>query len=188
MEVKLNADPPGVRKQSILDPSYLKPGCTRFVDRSDVTSLAVRRFRIGVETSPRLRYNPNMQIIEKWKQSVRNLKQELHAYYLACRDPRTPWYAKALGVCVIGYALSPIDLIPDPIPILGYLDDLVLLPLGIAAVRKLIPPVILAECRIKAREVSSRPKRKNWIAPGIMIAIWILVVGLGFIWLVKNYL
>ncbi len=129
-----------------------------------------------------------MQIIVEWKQSVRNLRQELHAYYLACKDPRTPWYAKALGICVVGYALSPIDLIPDPIPILGYLDDLILLPLGIAAVRKLIPPAILAECRIKAREVSSEPKRKNWIAPGVMIGIWTLTAGLAFIWLRKFFL
>ena len=129
-----------------------------------------------------------MQIIGKWKQSVRNLKQELHACYLACKDPRTPWYAKVLGVCVIGYALSPIDLIPDPIPILGYLDDLVLLPLGIAAVRKMIPPGVLAECRMKAREASSEPRRKNWIAPAVMIGIWILMIGLAFTWLRKYFL
>jgi uncharacterized membrane protein YkvA (DUF1232 family) len=129
-----------------------------------------------------------MQIIEKWKQGARRLKQELHAIYLACRDPRTPWYAKALGICVIGYALSPIDLIPDPIPILGYVDDLILLPLGIAAVRKMIPPAILAECRLRAREASTKPKRKNWVAAGVIIVIWIVLVWLAFIWFGKYFL
>ena len=126
-----------------------------------------------------------MQIIEKWKQSAGRLKQELHAVYFACRDPRTPWYAKALGICVIGYALSPIDLIPDPIPILGYVDDLILLPLGIAALRKLISPAILDECRRKAGEASSRPKRRNWIAAGVIITIWTVLIALAFIWLGK---
>ncbi len=126
-----------------------------------------------------------MQIIEKWKESARKLKEELHAVYLACRDARTPWYAKALGLCVIGYALSPIDLIPDPIPILGYVDDLILLPLGIAAVRKLIPSAILDECRIKAREASTKPKRKNWIAAGVIISFWVVLIVLAFIGLGK---
>ena len=129
-----------------------------------------------------------MQTIQKWKQKARALKQELHALYLACKDKRTPWYAKALGVCVIGYALSPIDLIPDPVPILGYVDDLILLPLGIAAVRKMIPPAILAECRIKAQEASTKPKRKNWIAAGVIIAVWIFLVVLVFLWLRKYFL
>jgi uncharacterized membrane protein YkvA (DUF1232 family) len=129
-----------------------------------------------------------MKIIEKWKESAGKIKQELHAVYLACRDPRTPWYAKALGVCVMGYALSPIDLIPDPIPILGYVDDLILLPLGIAAVRKMIPPAVLAESRIKAREASTKPKRKNWVAAGLIIAIWTLLIVLAFIWLGKYFL
>jgi uncharacterized membrane protein YkvA (DUF1232 family) len=122
-----------------------------------------------------------VKIIQKWKQKARALKQELHALYLACKDKRTPWYAKALGLCVLGYALSPIDLIPDPIPILGYVDDLILLPLGIAVVRKMIPSEILAECREKAIETSPKPKRKNWIAASIIIAVWVLVA----IWVIR---
>ena len=129
-----------------------------------------------------------MQTIEKWKQKARALKQELHALYFACKDKRTPWYAKALGVCVIGYALSPIDLIPDPVPILGYVDDLILLPLGLAAVRKMIPPAVLAECRIKAQEASAEPKRKNWIAAGVIIAIWIVLAVLAFLWFRRYFL
>ncbi len=123
-----------------------------------------------------------MQTIEKYRQKVRGVKQELTALYLACRDPRTPWYAKALGLCIVGYALSPIDLIPDPIPILGYLDDLILIPLGIVAVRKMIPPAVLAECREKAKGLAQQ-KGKNWIAAGIIILIWIIVAIAIIRWL-----
>ena len=121
-----------------------------------------------------------MKSIEKWKQKARGLKQELHALYLACKDPRTPWYAKVLGVCVVGYALSPIDLIPDPIPILGYVDDLILIPLGILVVRKMIPLAVLTDCRERAKELA-QPKRKNWVAAGIITAIWIIVA----IWIIR---
>ncbi len=127
-----------------------------------------------------------MEIIKKGKGSARKLQQELHAVYLACRDPGTPWYAKALGACVISYALSPIDLIPDFIPILGYVDELLLLPLGIAAVRRMIPPAILADCRLKAKEASIQRKGKNWIVAGIIIVIWIVLAVWVVIW-VKGY-
>jgi uncharacterized membrane protein YkvA (DUF1232 family) len=127
-----------------------------------------------------------VKVTEKWKQSARKLKQELHGIYLACKDPRTPWYAKALAACVVGYALSPIDLIPDPIPILGYIDDFLLLPLGIAAVRKMIPPVVLAECQLKATEASPQRKRKNWIAAIVIIAVWIFL-AIFAVNLIKEY-
>jgi uncharacterized membrane protein YkvA (DUF1232 family) len=76
----------------------------------------------------------------KWKQWARLIKRDTHALYLAARDPRVPWYAKVLAVAITAYALSPIDLIPDLIPVLGYLDDLILVPLGIALVVQMIPP------------------------------------------------
>jgi len=79
------------------------------------------------------------------KDWARTIKRDVHAVYLAARDPRTPWYAKALALCVAGYALSPIDLIPDFIPVLGYLDDAIIVPLGILAVVKMIPPEVMAE-------------------------------------------
>ncbi len=129
----------------------------------------------------------NPRIIEKWKEAARKIQEDLHVCYLACRHPGTPWYAKALGVCVVGYALSPIDLIPDPIPILGYLDDLILLPLGITAVRKMIPPAVLAECRAKAREGAGH-RRSNWIAGGVIIAVWVLLLAAASIWLGKYFL
>ena len=121
--------------------------------------------------------------ITSWKTRAKRLKNEIHALYLAARDPRTPWYAKGLGACVIGYALSPIDLIPDPIPILGYLDDLILLPLGIAAVRKMIPKEVLAECRLKAQETSFQRKHKNWIAAAVIIVLWIIAAIWAFRWI-----
>ena len=81
------------------------------------------------------------------KEWARAIKRDVHALYLAGRDPRVPWYVKALAIAVAAYALSPIDLIPDFIPVLGYLDDLVLIPLGILLVVWLIPPGIMAEHR-----------------------------------------
>jgi|SRR5262245_16680408 len=92
--------------------------------------------------------------LERWKEKARLLKLEATALYSACRDPRSPWYAKALGVAVVTYALSPIDLIPDFIPVLGLLDDLLLVPLGLLAVRTMIPDEVLAEHRARAGLVS----------------------------------
>ena len=84
---------------------------------------------------------------ETWRRWARQLKIEVYALYLAYRDPRVPWYARLVAVCVVGYAFSPIDLIPDPIPVLGYLDDLVLVPLGILLAVRLIPPKVMREHR-----------------------------------------
>ena len=86
-----------------------------------------------------------------WQHQARLLKREVYALYFAVRDPRVPWYAKALAGCVVAYALSPIDLIPDPIPVLGHLDDLVLIPLGVLAVRRMIPDPVMTECRSRPR-------------------------------------
>jgi uncharacterized membrane protein YkvA (DUF1232 family) len=111
---------------------------------------------------------------------ARNLKRDSHAIYLASRDPRVPWYAKALAMAVAAYALSPIDLIPDFIPLVGYLDDLVIVPLGIWLVVSLIPGEVMAECRARADEVGQRPvSRAGMIA---IIAVWIAgAIMLGWI-------
>ena len=114
-------------------------------------------------------------ILERLKQQVRQLKIEILALNLACSDPRVPWYAKALAICVVGYAFSPIDLIPDFIPIVGYLDDLIIVPLGIMLVVKMIPPAVMAECRVKAQSAMSHSQPKNWIATGIILIIWVLL-------------
>jgi uncharacterized membrane protein YkvA (DUF1232 family) len=92
------------------------------------------------------------------------------------KDPRTPWYARALAAIIVSYAFSPIDLILDPIPILGFLDDLVILPLGIVLLVKIIPSEVLLECRAKAAASIASKKPKNWVAGSIIIAIWIGLV------------
>ena len=91
------------------------------------------------------------------KEWARAVKRDAHAVYLAARDPRTPWYAKAMAIVVAGYALSPIDLIPDFVPVLGYVDDVILVPLGIAAVVAMIPPEVMAEHRAAAALAAERP-------------------------------
>ena len=106
---------------------------------------------------------------------ARGLKRDVYAIHLAARDPRTPWYAKMLAVVGAGYALSPIDLIPDFIPVLGYLDDLILVPLGIWLVVRLIPEQVMAEHRAKACEAEQRPRSKG--AAIAIIAIWILAAA-----------
>ncbi len=127
-----------------------------------------------------------MAVLERWKQKARALKQEIHAIYLCCKDPRTPWYAKAFAGCIVAYALSPIDLIPDFIPVLGYVDELILLPVGIAAVRKMIPTVVLDECRLKAKEASIQGGGKGWVVAGAIIAVWISLALLAANW-IKGY-
>ena len=117
------------------------------------------------------------QTFQNWRQRASELKTETYAVYLAYRHPGVPWYAKVLAAGVVAYAFSPIDLIPDFIPVLGYLDDLVLIPLGIAVVIKMIPPEILAECREKARLEMNTGKPVNWIAAIIIAAIWLIVAA-----------
>jgi len=112
-------------------------------------------------------------IFETLKSKAGRLTREIFALYLAVRDPRTPWYARALAATVVAYGLSPIDLIPDFIPILGYLDDLVLLPLGVAWVLKMIPPEVMADCRTKAAAHQPQLSR-NWCAAAVIVLIWLL--------------
>jgi uncharacterized membrane protein YkvA (DUF1232 family) len=112
-------------------------------------------------------------LLERWKEKARRLKREVYALYFACRDPRVPWYGKLLAACVAGYAFSPIDLIPDPVPVLGYLDDLVLIPLGVALVLRIIPPAVMAECRAKADTLMQAGKPKNWVAAAVIVLIWL---------------
>jgi uncharacterized membrane protein YkvA (DUF1232 family) len=106
--------------------------------------------------------------IKTWAHS---LKRDGHAIYLASRDPRVPWYAKALAVAVAGYALSPVDLVPDFIPVIGFLDELIILPLGIRLVVWLIPGEIMAEYRAKADESAQRPTSRTGMA--VIILLWI---------------
>lgn len=115
---------------------------------------------------------------------ARLIKRDVHALYLASRDPRVPWYAKALAIVVAGYAISPIDLIPDFIPVLGYLDDVILLPLGIYLVVNLIPPAIMAEHRELAEAATERPVSRT--AAAVIIVLWLASVALAG-WLAYRY-
>ena len=108
------------------------------------------------------------------------LKRELFALNLAAGDPRTPWYAKAFVACVVAYALSPLDLVPDPIPILGYLDDLLLLPLAIYLASKMIPEPVLAECRQRAA-VTNAKLPKSYVAATAIVLLWsVAILWLAF--------
>lgn len=111
------------------------------------------------------------------KQKAKELKREVAALYLAYKRPDVPLYAKLVSILIVGYALSPIDLIPDFIPVLGYLDDLILVPLGIAFAIKLIPSDIMDECRKESENILNEGKPKNLIAGGIIICIWIIIIS-----------
>src|ERR1700750_3091872 len=112
-------------------------------------------------------------MFDRLKLWARALKRDAYAVYLAARDPETPWYVKVLAVAVAGYALSPIDLVPDFIPVLGYLDDLILVPLGIWLVVSLTPQQTMVDCRARASEATRRPYG-GVAAAMVIIAIWIL--------------
>lgn len=122
--------------------------------------------------------------IRSWKTKSKQLRSEVYALYLASKHPRTPWYARAFAVLIIGYALSPIDLIPDFIPVVGYLDDLIIVPAGIALLIKMIPEEVLEECREKARFQSVSKKRRNWIAATVIVLIWLsaIYITLRLLW------
>jgi len=117
-----------------------------------------------------------LQRLRAWAKAV---KRDVHALWLAARDPRTPWYAKALALGIAGYALSPIDLIPDFVPILGYVDDAILVPLGILLAVRLVPPEVMAEHRATAAAAEERPVSRRGAA--CIIAVWLLVAA-GLIW------
>jgi uncharacterized membrane protein YkvA (DUF1232 family) len=114
---------------------------------------------------------------------ARALKRETTALGLAYRDPRTPWHARLVIACVVAYALSPIDRIPDFVPILGYLDDLILLPLGIALALRLIPAEVMAESRTRAQEVAQQPT--TWWGAAAIVTIWLGLAALGM-WLIMR--
>jgi len=116
----------------------------------------------------------------KWKESIKEKAEELeeqsYSVYIAYKDKRTPWYAKALAFFILAYALSPIDLIPDFIPVIGYLDDLLIVPAGIALLIKIIPKKVMDDSRKKAKKMKESPK-KGW-AIAVVVATWILILFL----------
>jgi len=120
-----------------------------------------------------------------WKQRARQLQRETYALFLAYRDPRVSWAARIWAACVVAYALSPIDLIPDFIPVLGYLDDLVLIPLGIALALRMIPPEVMADSRARAQAAMGQDQRLGKIAAAVIVTVWLLVIGLTVFLLVR---
>ena len=117
-----------------------------------------------------------MPLLATLKQRARAIKADALALYFAARHPATPWYAKLAAVLIVAYAFSPVDLIPDFIPVLGYLDEVILLPLCIVLVLKLVPAAVMVECRQSATQAMQKPV--NWIAGAIIMAIWL---GLAFL-------
>jgi uncharacterized membrane protein YkvA (DUF1232 family) len=121
--------------------------------------------------------------LTKFKNYARKLKQNLFVLYLSYKDHRVPWYAKLVAICVVAYAFSPIDLIPDFIPVLGYLDDLIIVPLGISLALKLIPSYIIEENKEKAEEMRKNGKPKYWFVAMFFILIWLLLA----FWIAKSF-
>lgn len=116
--------------------------------------------------------------LHAWKKWAANLKRETLVVFWAIKHPQTPWYAKVCVICIVAYALSPIDLIPDFIPIVGYLDDLLLIPLGLAFARFLIPNTVMTECRARAMHTPDDSKQFAFAGAVIVVVTWAGVLGL----------
>jgi len=127
-------------------------------------------------------------MIDRLRKRARSLKAEVYALYLAYRDPRVPLYARIFAAGVVAYAFSPIDLIPDFIPVIGYLDDLVLVPLGIALALKMIPPPVMEECRARAKEVMAQGKPVSLAAAAVIVVVWLLLAALGIFVLARLFM
>jgi uncharacterized membrane protein YkvA (DUF1232 family) len=125
-----------------------------------------------------------LPLLAQLKAWAGGIKRDVHALYLAARDPRVPWYAKAMAGCVAAYALSPIDLIPDFVPVLGYLDDVLIVPLGIMLAVQMIPGALMAEHRASAALAARQPTTKAGAA--MIVAIWIAVTAFT-VWLAWSY-
>lgn len=110
--------------------------------------------------------------MDKIKAWAKKLKRQIFTLYFAYKDARVSWYAKVFAACVVAYAFSPIDLIPDFIPVLGYLDDIIIVPLGIMLALKLIPKSVKIDCEVKAEEMMQLGKPKNWLIAAFIIVIW----------------
>src|SRR5919199_4660617 len=116
--------------------------------------------------------------VESWKQRAKQLRSETYALYLAYKDPRVPWYAKVFAACLVGYVFSPIDPIPDFIPVVGLLDELVVVPVGVILARKMIPDEGLADCQRESREVMREGKPVNYVSAIVVITVWLLFAAL----------
>ncbi|RIN79384.1 DUF1232 domain-containing protein [Staphylococcus simulans] len=129
----------------------------------------------------------NINFLPALKSFVAKMNQELLVLYLSSKDKRTPLTVKILAVCIVAYALSPIDLIPDFIPVLGYLDDIIIVPLGIALCLKLIPEAILQDNRQKASELNKNMLSQNWYAGILIIILWVIVISVVGYFIIRNF-
>ncbi len=120
--------------------------------------------------------------LEKLRQRARELKREVFALFLASKHPRTPWYAKVLLIAIVAYAVSPIDLIPDFLPVIGLLDDVILLPLGIALALKMIPRAVIEECRARVATSELEGSRLGRFGAIAIGAIWVALLALVIVW------
>ena len=116
---------------------------------------------------------------KSWKRRARQLSAQTYALYLAYRDPRTPWYAKVFAALIVGYVFSPIDPIPDFIPGVGLLDEMVVVPIGVLIAAKMIPQEVFDECKEKARGVAEGEKSVSRVAAVVVVAVWLLCVALA---------
>ncbi|PZP62805.1 MAG: hypothetical protein DI596_03535 [Azospira oryzae] len=124
-----------------------------------------------------------MGLSERWRNRARALKRETYALYLCVRHPRTPWYAKLFVGLIVAYALSPIDLIPDFVPVLGYLDEAILLPLAILLALQMIPADVLEECRTRAATAFAGSKPVSRAAAVVIVALWLGAATVLGLWL-----
>src|SRR3712207_2681356 len=123
--------------------------------------------------------------LDAWKRRARQLSAQTYVLYLAYRDPRTPWYAKVFAALVVGYVFSPIDPIPDWIPGVGLLDEMVVVPIGVLIAAKLVPAEVFAECRVKARERAEKPVSR--VAAVVVVAVWLLCVALAILLAIRVF-
>ena len=124
-------------------------------------------------------------MLQRWRRWAHQLKTETYALYYAYKDPRVPWYAKLLAAFVVAHTLSPIDLIPDFIPVLGYLDDLIITPLGLALVLRMIPEEVMMAARQKAVMSMEESDRAGRVGMIIVLCIWTLTAILVIFWLIE---
>jgi uncharacterized membrane protein YkvA (DUF1232 family) len=117
--------------------------------------------------------------LEAWKRRARQLSAQTYTLYLAYRHPRTPWYAKVFAALIVGYVFSPLDPIPDFIPGVGLLDEMVVVPIGVLLATKMIPREVMEECREKAREVAEGEKPVSRVAAVVVVAVWLVCVALA---------
>ena len=124
-------------------------------------------------------------VVVRLRARARALKAEVDALALAYRDPRTPWHAKAFAALVVAYAFSPLDLIPDFVPVLGYVDDLILVPLGITLALRMIPPEVMAESRARSAAMARDGRPHSWVGGAVVVAVWLLLLALSVVWVCK---